>query len=124
MLAFRLPLHPKLSGTRPPRLAASTPGISRTRVSRSRKKTRPREPSYPAGLRSIDASSPLRVENPGSAACALTSDRTKRLADTSSTSDAATCATTRSCRILERPGDAVTDADEALSAVRTDEADP
>ncbi len=50
--------------------------------------------SYPAGSRSIDARIPLRVENPGSTDCAFARVRRNRPAETSRTSDSATCATT------------------------------
>src|SRR5260221_3727868 len=47
----------------------------------------------------------------------------KRLAETRSTSDAATCATTRLRRIRALDDDAVTDAAEALSAASIDAAE-
>ena len=86
---------PRLSGTRcveRRRVDARDLARPRQQVAEERACRAPRR-SRPAADRST-ANSPLRVEKPGSIVCALYSVRTKRPADTSSTSDSATCATT------------------------------
>src|SRR5262245_58695455 len=69
------------------------------------------------------ASTPLRAENPGSTDCAFASVRMNNPADTSSTSDNATCATTGAAPQSPRRGDAVTAPDDSFNADMTDDAD-
>src|SRR5262245_61420778 len=67
---------------------------------------------------------PFRVENPGSTDCAFINVRRNRPAETSSSSDSATCATTSPLRSRARRGGAVTAAVDSFSAGITDAVDP
>ena len=90
---------------------------------RGRTRGRARRRSRQAADRST-RSSPLRGREPGSIDCAFRSVRRNSPAETSRTSESATCATTSAWRSRARRGDAVTAPADSFSAAPTDDVEP